>query len=91
MTYNPEAARLRRVEEGKCVDCKCSKLKIECDVKCPICMGKGKLTCSDCDGSGQHECDCGHEHECQNCYGEDIECWRCSGDGKMCSCNNQEM
>lgn len=26
--------------------------------------------CSMCDGSGTHVCDCGHEHDCDECDGE---------------------
>ena len=25
--------------------------------------------CSDCDGDGEHTCDCGHYHECKSCNG----------------------
>jgi len=25
--------------------------------------------CEECDGSGIHICECGHEHECQECEG----------------------
>ncbi len=34
---------------------------------CNDCHGSGYSDCKDCGGRGEHECSCGHEHECQSC------------------------
>jgi hypothetical protein len=43
-------------------------------VKCEICKGYGKsgvVECPECDGEGEVECyHCGHDMECEKCFGE---------------------
>ena len=40
--------------------------------QCKRCNGKGTAfgRCSYCKGTGEHECECGHSHECPDCGGE---------------------
>lgn len=56
-------------------------------IECGACL-HGRVTCDECDGSGEMrcECSCGHEHEvtCRECNGiGDQECPRCSGWRKL--------
>ncbi len=32
--------------------------------------------CSECRGTGKHECDCGHVHKCGYCEGTGMVIWR---------------
>lgn len=47
-------------------------------MECPICKGTQKESCEECDGTGERECDMGHDHECDGCGGEgDWPCENC--------------
>lgn len=38
---------------------------------CECCGGVGKVApCETCEGSGEHECECGDSHECGDCKGD---------------------
>jgi hypothetical protein len=43
---------------------------------CQTCGGDGK--CIECEGSGDHTCECGDEHECHACDGSG-DCQDCDG------------
>jgi len=45
--------------------------------KCTACGGSGE--CAECDGEGEVECECGHEHE--------KECDACDGSGNCQECD----
>jgi hypothetical protein len=36
-------------------------------------MLKGLVDCEECDGSGEHECECGDVHECHACDGSGFQ------------------
>lgn len=45
--------------------------------------GVKKIRCDFCDGEGEHECECGAEHECHQCGG--------TGLSKVLKLNNTEV
>lgn len=51
-------------------------------LSCPNCYGQCYKICSLCQGSGILECDLGHEHDCEDCYGDGYD-GLTSG---LCSC-----
>jgi len=74
-------------------DGKLSPGKLRSTTKCPVCMGKGKISCEECNGNGNIICDkCGGTGEralCSRCNGNGfvfagekmIICPACGGDG----------
>lgn len=59
--------------------------------KCRECKGTGHFKiCDKCDGTGEHECDCGDFHDCGYCNGTGREfgangekCENCDGSGEV--------
>jgi hypothetical protein len=49
------------------------------ELDCETCGGSGN--CLECDGDGEHTCDCGHEHSCPKCDGSG-DCKDCGGNGE---------
>ena len=50
---------------------------------------EGRVDCLECEGSGEVECDLGHDHECRSCNGSGHvvgKCAECNGDGYI-NCN----
>lgn len=48
-----------------------------------------RIDCLECEGSGEVECDLGHDHECRSCNGSGHvvgKCAECNGDGYI-NCN----
>lgn len=59
---------------------------------CPACRGHKVevVDCPDCDGDGNCECRCGHEHRCRTCNGDGVQpkddgekCIACDGQGRL--------